>query len=217
MSDIDMDALVDRIKAALGAGARRDDDDGGGGRGRVPYDRFDQVRRERDEARRSLEELGGQVQGLRAQHASALDEVRENAASQFKALQLRHNEDLSLTESGFRDPLGRAALRGAYDALPKGERPSTMSEWWNGLLEARTAHASDGEAHAAPSIPATLQGYLPAAPAPPPEVNGGSSRSTRPPPRGPAASTKSSAVDNIQASTMQEFFAGLRGLGAESP
>lgn len=198
MPEIDYDEIARRFRSALSSRSEEDgydyDEDEGRGRrgGRIPYDRFAAVRRERDEARQKLEELAGLVESLKNNQEAALSEVREAAARDVQALQARHVEDLALVDQGFSDPLGRAALRQAWEAAPSSTRGKSPAAYWADLMARREAHAS-GEAEDAPAIPATLRGYLPAeepAPAAP-------SRRPPPAPAPRAAGGELPAADNM--------------------
>lgn len=214
MSEINYDEITKRIKAAMGRG--RDefdyeddyDDRGGRGRGgrRVPYDRFAAVLRERDEARKQLEDLGGQVDALKTQQETALADLRQEAAKQVKELQLRHVEDLALVDAGFGDPLGRAALRQAWEAQPKADRGESPSAWWSSMMEARAAHAED-DSKPAPSVPATLRGYLPQEEAPP----ANNQRRGAPPPKAPKA--RGGGGELPEADNMQDWLQQLSRAG----
>lgn len=207
MSDtINYDEIARRLKGALWREDSGDLEDleEGGRRARIPYDRFAAVRRERDQARKELEEISAAVEHLRTSHTSALAELREAAAKEVQALQARHLEDLALVDQGFRDPLGRAALRQAWEAAPAGERGKSAAKWWSEMMSARAAYAA-GEAEAAPSIPATLKGYLPAEAEPPPARS-----AVRPPPGAPQARAPGPG-ELPQADNMADWLRALQG------
>lgn len=206
MSDtLNYDEIARRLRGALRRDESGDLDDleEGGRRGRIPYDRFAAVRRERDQARQQLEEISAAVEALKTSHTSALSELKEAAAREVQALQARHIEDLALVDQGFRDPLGRAALRQAWEAAPAGERGKSAARWWSQMMEARSAYAA-GEAEAAPSIPATLTGYLPAEEAP------RQRSAVRPPPGAPQARAPGPG-ELPQADNMADWLRALQG------
>jgi len=148
------DDLIAKIKAALGGGGtREDDDDGDEPRGgKVPYDRFQAVARERAALKRQLGEALSLVERERATAAKSVDEVKAAAAREVAQLAAQYDERLAARDLGF-DEDGVTALRVAYSRLPEKGRPSSAVEWW------KTATA-DEEGRKA--LPKTLLAYLPA-------------------------------------------------------
>lgn len=148
------DDLIAKIKAALGGGGtREDDDDGDEPRGgKVPYDRFQAVARERAALKKQLGEALSLVERERASAAKSIDEVKAAAAREVAQLAAQYDERLAARDLGF-DEDGVTALRVAYSRLPEKGRPASAVEWW------KTATA-DEEGRKA--IPKTLVAYLPA-------------------------------------------------------
>lgn len=183
---VDLDGLAARIATMLGRNKPTGDPDGDdyedGGRrpNKVPYSRFQDKAREVKALREQLSELGTAFEDFKAQTATWQQGVQDSTAEELKRITGKHAEDLSLGfEGGIRDPLGRKAVRAAWDAQPKEGRGKSASEWWGGLLESRKAHATSGEGEA-PAIPPTLAGYLPQLEAPKaPPANGGGRQQPR--------------------------------------
>jgi hypothetical protein len=171
------DALIDRFTRALASATSRrpaadDDDDMDPRSGRVPYDRFASKSRDLKAAREELAELGRQFEAARAAMAQQTEALKAQAAEQVQQIARQHQEDLALVEHGIKDPLGRTAVRQAWESRPATERGKSAADWWASTLAARAAHEADPTT-AAPEIPRVLQGYLPAAaPAPAPKANG---------------------------------------------
>ena len=146
------DDLIAKIKAALGGGTREDDDDGDEPRGgKVPYDRFQAVARERAALKRQLGEALSLVERERASAVKAIEEMKAATAKEVSALAAQYDERLAARDLGF-DEDGVTALRVAYSRLPEKGRPASAVEWW------KTAIA-DEEGRKA--IPRTLVAYLP--------------------------------------------------------
>ena len=166
MADLDPDTLAAKIaaglKSALGRPADDDEDDGVG---RVPRNRFNDVIRERNELRAKLSEVQEQVTAYQAAAKSQLDGIKAQTAEELKRIAQAHQEDMALSERGIKDPLGRRAIREAWEAEDKEQRGKSPTEWWDRAREAREAHLADPEKAAAPKIPRTLLGYLPDPPA----------------------------------------------------
>ena len=148
------DDLIAKLKAALGGGGtREDDDDGDEPRGgKVPYDRFQAVARERAQLKRQLGEALSLVERERATAAKAIEDMKAATAKEVSALAAQYDERLAARDLGF-DEDGVTALRLAYSRLPEKGRPASAVEWW------KTAVA-DEEGRKA--IPKTLLAYLPA-------------------------------------------------------
>lgn len=147
------DDLIAKIKAALGGGAREDDDGDDEPRGgKVPYDRFQAVARERAALKRQLSEALSLVERERASAAKAIEQLKADAAKEVSSLAAQYDERLAARDLGF-DEDGVTALRVAYSRLPEKGRPASAVEWW------KTAIA-DEEGRKA--IPKTLVAYLPA-------------------------------------------------------
>lgn len=174
MADIDPTTLADSIAKklgeAFGRAPARDDDEDDLGTGRVPRDRFARVLEERNNARKQLEELKRQFEEYQGATKSHLEKIQIGAAEEVKRIGMSHQEDLSLVELGIRDPLGRRAIREAWENEDKDRRGKSPSEWWRTTTAAREAHLADPEKAPAPNIPRTLMGYLPEPPAPPKEA-----------------------------------------------
>lgn len=201
-NDIDIDALSDgilaRLKKSLGRGGADPGgelDDEFGGASKVPMHRFRQVIAERNQARQDLEEISGQLTQLQQGYQQQVDALKAEAADQVKGIGQRHAEDLELVDLGLRDPLGRKALRDAWEAQPKDARGKSAVDWWKSTLEARQAHAADPEKAAAPDIPRVLSGYVPALEDGKAGGAGARSPNTGKPPGGPAPRTGVNVAD----------------------
>ncbi len=150
MSDED---ILAKIKAALGA--KPDDGDGDDDEprgGKVPYDRFQAVTRERAALKRQLGEALSLVEKERAAATKAMDDLKAAAAKEVSALAAQYDERLAARDLGF-DEDGATALRAAYSRLPEKGRPASAVEWWRSVT-------ADEEARKA--LPRTLLAYLPA-------------------------------------------------------
>ena len=147
------DDLIAKLKAALGGGGtREDDDDGDEPRGgKVPYDRFQAVSRERAQLKRQLGEALSLVERERATAAKAIEDLKSATAKEVSALAAQYDERLQARDLGF-DEDGVTALRAAYSRLPEKGRPASAIDWW------KTATA-DEEGRKA--LPRTLLAYLP--------------------------------------------------------
>lgn len=147
------DDLIAKIKAALGGGGAREDDDGDDEPrgGKVPYDRFQSVARERAALKRQLGEALSLVERERSSAAKSIEQLKADAAKEVAALAAQYDERLAARDLGF-DEDGVTALRTAYSRLPEKGRPASAVEWW------KTATA-DEEARKA--LPKTLLAYLP--------------------------------------------------------
>lgn len=147
------DDLIAKIKAALGGGAREDDDGDDEPRGgKVPYDRFQAVARERAALKRQLGEALSLVERERATAAKAIEQLKADAAKEVSALAAQYDERLAARDLGF-DEDGVTALRTAYSRLPEKGRPASAVEWW------RTVTADE---EGRKTVPKTLVAYLPA-------------------------------------------------------
>jgi len=146
------DDLIAKIKAALGGGTREDDDGDDEPRGgKVPYDRFQAVARERAALKRQFGEALSLVERERAWAVKAIEDMKAATAKEVSALAAQYDERLAARDLGF-DEDGLTALRVAYSRLPEKGRPASAVEWW------KTAIA-DEEGRKA--IPRTLVAYLP--------------------------------------------------------
>ena len=159
------ESIAARLQRTLGrtSGADMDGDDyDEPRRGRVPYDRFAAKSREVRDLRAELEAMQGKMTELQQGYQASLDALKAEAAEQVKEIGQRHGQDLELVDLGLRDPLGRKALRDAWEAQPKDARGKSPVEWWRSSLDAHKAHHADPEQATAPEIPRVLSGYLPA-------------------------------------------------------
>lgn len=146
------DDLIAKIKAALGGGAREDDDGDDEPRGgKVPYDRFQAVARERAALKRQLGEALSLVERERSAATKAIEQLKADAAKEVSSLAAQYDERLAARDMGF-DEDGVTALRTAYSRLPEKGRPASAVEWW------RTVTADE---EGRKSIPKTLLAYLP--------------------------------------------------------
>lgn len=186
MADETAESMMQKLQAMI-KGARESDrgDDGDGSGGGRAEARIRQLAEEKRALLARVGEMEALVGSLKSSFDADLAKVRKNALDETTAIAQRHQEDLGLVEAGVRDPLGRRALRDAWEAQPKATRGDSPAGWWAGLIAARAEHAADA-AKAAPSIPPTLVGYLPELPPPtkgapkqapsvgkpPPKVNG---------------------------------------------
>jgi len=173
----DTDALIERFTRAITSATSRrpaadDDDDMDQRGGRVPYDRFAAKARDLKAAREELAELARQFQEAREAMKAQTEALKAQAAEQVQQIARQHQEDLALVEHGIKDPLGRTAVRQAWESRPASERGKSAADWWASTLAARQAHEADPEKAPAPEIPRVLQGYLPAAAAPSPAPKG---------------------------------------------
>lgn len=147
------DDLIAKIKAALGGGTREDDDGDDEPRGgKVPYDRFQAVARERAALKKQLGEALSLVERERATAAKAIEDMKAATAKEVSALAAQYDERLAARDLGF-DEDGVTALRVAYSRLPEKGRPASAVEWW------RTVTADE---EARKNVPKTLVAYLPA-------------------------------------------------------
>lgn len=148
------DDLIAKIKAALGGGGAREDDDGDDEPrgGKVPYDRFQAVARERAALKRQLGEALSLVERERSAATKAIEELKAATAKEVSALAAQYDERLAARDLGF-DEDGVTALRVAYSRLPEKGRPASAVEWW------RTVTADE---EGRKTVPKTLVAYLPA-------------------------------------------------------
>lgn len=177
----DMDTLAGKIAKMLGRNKAPGDDDSlddyGRRADRVPYDRFQAKVNEVKALREQLAEVGAEFSTFKEQSSTWRSEFEAAHANSVTELGTQHQHSLSLVEAGIKDPLGRQAVRAAWDRAPKSTRGANHAEWFEGLVQARSAAHLD-ESLTAPDIPRTLAGYLPELQAPPPATTKG-----RPPPR----------------------------------
>lgn len=126
----------------------------------IPYERFAQVVRERNDLRDRFGAVETQVQELQTGYASQLDALKAQAAEEVKRIASSHQQDLSLVEHGIRDPLGRQVVRQAWEQAPKDLRGKSPAEWWGQQIKALEAHRADPDSAPAPEIPRALLGYV---------------------------------------------------------
>ena len=102
------DDLIAKIKAALGGGGAREDDDGDDEPrgGKVPYDRFQAVARERAALKRQLGEALSLVERERASAVKAIEEMKAATAKEVTALAAQYDERLA-ADDGQRPPDAR--------------------------------------------------------------------------------------------------------------
>lgn len=185
MPDIDADTLAEKLFAKFrGASRPLDDDhmdlDGASDNARVPVSRLRSVTADNKRLREQLAELQGEVEKVkgayqqRAEAAEkaaqkAAEKAREEAAAQVTAIAQGHAEDLELVDLGFKDPLGRNAVRDAWGRLPEPQRGASPIDWLRqqvAAAEARAAYLADpkadpAKAPAPPALPRTVAAYLP--------------------------------------------------------
>ena len=178
---VDMDTLASRIAKMLGRNKALGDDDSlddyGRRADRVPYDRFQSKVNEVKALREQLAEVGAEFTSYKEQASAWRTQFETDHAASVTELGTQHQHSLTLVEAGIKDPLGRQAVRAAWDRAPKSTRGANHAEWFEGLVQARSAAHLD-ESLTAPDIPRTLAGYLPELQAPAPATTKG-----RPPPR----------------------------------
>jgi len=215
MADDDTAGILAEIRNALSKLTTQGQDDGDdyAGEGRVPHARLRRVLDERNALRQQLADMAGKVEQLEKGYQSQVEALKTETAEQVKSMGLRHQEDLALVEMGLKDPLGRAALRQAWEHQPKDSRGKSVKDWWQSTLEARAAHHADPEKGEAPSIPGTLTGYLPKLEDPAPAAGDGRQQQRTPPPSGPGKRVVK-GLDSVPTDQgMDAFFQGLGGLG----
>lgn len=217
MADIDPTTLADSIAKKLGeafgrAPQARDDEDDDFGSGRVPRDRFARVLEERNNARKQLEELKRQFEEYQGATKSHLERIQIGAAEEVKRIGMGHQEDLALVELGIKDPLGRRAIREAWENEDKDRRGKSPSEWWRTTMAAREAHLADPEKAPAPNIPRTLMGYLPEPPAPPKEAPKSAPQRKGPPEDGGRRTQEKGPLEGLKPdASPADFLRHLRG------
>jgi hypothetical protein len=217
---VDVDGLATRLLELLGKRQPvvEPDDDGRGPPRSVPYHRFRQELEARKAQDAQMAEMMEQIQQLQTGYQSRVTQMQEDAATQVKALGLRHAEDIALMDGGLTDKLGRQTLRNVWETLPQSSRGKSASEWWSGQLDAHRAHMADPEAVAAPDVMGLrpLTPYLPAVEPPPqaetPATNGADAWG-RPP--APPTARQSHSIESVPTDQgMEAFYAGLRSLGS---
>lgn len=185
MPDIDADTLADKILSKIrGTRTRHEDDDDDLDAGATDRNtlrgRVSKLAAERRELLKTIEELGGQVDGLKsefqkraekleADHKAQVKRLHEETAAQVTAIAHNHAEDLELVDLGFKDPLGRNAVRDAWGRLPEPQRGASPIDWLRqqvAAAEARAAYLADpkadpAKAPAPPALPRTVAAYLP--------------------------------------------------------
>ena len=217
---VDVDGLATRLLELLSKRqpVTEPDEDGRGPPRSVPYHRFKQELDARKAQDAEMAEMMEQIQQLQTGYQSQVAQMREDAATQVKALGLRHAEDIALMDGGLTDKLGRQTLRNVWETLPQSSRGKSASEWWSGQLEAHRAHMADPEAVAAPPVMGLkpLTPYLPAVEPPPqPETppSNGADVWGRPP--APPSARRSNSIESVPTDQgMEAFYAGLRNLGS---
>ena len=215
MSDIDMDDRASKLMAKLrGVRPTEDDDDiDDGRRGKVPYERLVSSRAEVRALKAQLAEMGEGLAAVKTGYQAKLAELQTATADQVRGIASGHAEDLQLVDLGLSDPLGRSALRQAWEAAPRDVRGKNAVDWWSSTLTARAAHFSDPETVAAPVVPTVLSGYLPAPPAPP-EAPASESRSTIAGPPTAPARREARGLDSVPMDQgFDAFLSGLKDLG----
>jgi len=213
---IDVDGLAGKIAAAMGrfgGGSSGDDDDHGHRPRSVPYGRLQREIDKRKALEGALQDLGGQVESLKATYEGKLGKVREDTAVELKRIQGGHAEDLALVDAGVTDPLGRRAVRSAWSELPKDGRGKSAAEWWKGIKGAHEAHTADPEKAEAPTVPRTLQTYLPTGEAGGGKGGGGGKPRGAAPPAGPGKRADKGIESVPIDQGMEAFFSGLRAQG----
>jgi len=102
--------------------------------GRIPYDRFQRVVEQRNDAQGQIVDLKNEIADLQAQAstASALTVQLEEARAGLEALRVDHARDLTLIGAGFTDDAGRAVARMFYDRASEDTR-GDMAAWVDGL------------------------------------------------------------------------------------
>ncbi|MCP4735258.1 MAG: hypothetical protein GY873_13820, partial [Bosea sp.] len=160
--EVTMESVKALIAEALGKLKGTDDIDESAGRGgKVPWERFDTVNRERKRALEALAALTPKVDALTAQHQAAQQTTKEEAAAAIAVQATTNAEDLALVDVGF-DAAGRSALRAHWGGLPEATRGKDVTEWWTARLGELVAHRKDPKTATAPELPKTLAPYLPA-------------------------------------------------------
>ena len=206
MSD-DLDGFAAKLLAAVSRArpAGGDDDDNTSG-GKVPVERLRREIDKRKAMEAQLADIGEQVKGLQTNYAAEMERFKTGTADEVKRISMLHAEDLGLVDQGLTDPLGRQALRMAWEAAPKDARGKSPAEWWQGITAAQAAHMADPKANpAAPAIPRVLSAYLPAPAADPPKA------APKGTPAGPGK-PQANGLDTFDpAAGVDAFFASLRG------
>lgn len=210
MADIDLDALAKRITATLRGAPRPavDDEEEPAGRGGRSSEGVIATMKAELKALRAREAALAQ-DFADYQTAAKADTVklREDAAGQVAALAQRHAEDLTLTQHGVADPLGRETVRRAWDAQPKDGRGKSPADWWGQQVAATKAAAADPKLQA-PEVPTPLRGYLPPVEAPKPAPQRGAGPGQPQSPwggstvdRGTAPASKATGMEAFHAAT----------------
>lgn len=168
MADIDLEALAKKITASLRGAPRpaMDDEEEPASRGGRSSEGVIATMKAELKALRAREAaLAQDFADYQAAAKADAAKIREDAAGQVAGLAQRHAEDLTLTQHGVTDPLGRETVRRAWDAQPKDSRGKSPADWWGQQVAATKASAADPKLQA-PEVPTPLRGYLPAVEAP---------------------------------------------------
>lgn len=112
-------------------------------------------------------EVGTAFEDYKKGAQAEIGRTKESAAGEVAGLAQRHADDLTLAGHGITDPLGRDAVRRAFDMTPKEGRPKTVGDWWGSQVAAHKAAGADPKL-TPPEVPVTLRGYLPPIEAPKP-------------------------------------------------
>jgi len=219
MADLDFDALAKKITASLRGAPRPAIDD-----------EEEPTSRGGRSAEGTIATMRAEIKALRAREAALAQDfadfqaaakandakIREDAAGQVAGLAQRHAEDLTLTQHGVTDPLGRETVRRAWDAQPKDSRGKSPSDWWGQQVAATKAAAADPKLQA-PEVPTPLRGYLPAVEAPKAQPQRGAAPGQPQAPwggagvdRGTALASKATGMEAFHAAT--DFDAAIAAL-----
>lgn len=157
------DSLLGKLSALLGGGRQQttDDLDDGDGDGRrpVPYSRFQQVAAERRQLRQSLEQVGPQIEALKAQHKAELEGVKRQLADHAAQAELRRQEDVGFARAGL-DEEGIETIRNAWRRQPEASRGKTAAEWWGQQVQLHKEAAGDSKKEG-PKLHPTVAVLLP--------------------------------------------------------
>jgi len=219
MADIDHEVLAKKITASLRGAPRPsiDDEEEPTSRGGRSSESVIAMMKAELKALRAREAALAQ-DFADYQSAAKADTVklREEAAVQVAELARRHAEDLTLTEHGVADPLGRETVRRAWDAQPKDGRGKSPADWWGQQVAATKAAAADPKLQA-PEVPTPLRGYLPLVEAPKPAPQRGAGPGQPQSPwggstvdRGTAPASKATGMEAFHAAT--DFDAAIAAL-----
>lgn len=160
MPDDPAAGLLARFEALLNRIPKASEDDEDGHEKPVPYSRFKAERLRAKAAEEAAAAMRAEVDGLKKSYQDELKAIQTAAAADVGRMAQRAAEDLALDKLNL-DEDGRAELRRVYDRMPPEGRPKTAVDLWRGVLDGVKAHRADPKA-AAPEVPRTLAGYLPA-------------------------------------------------------